>query len=296
MPSTLFDQTLAKGPKNRRPLGTVTISIALHAAALAMYVTLQLSGLGGPPVTTRLRAFVAEPEIPKPPPPATPPARETPPSSVNASAAPTESPARIDAETPTMPVAATDAVPGALLSGTATTLTAPPAGVAAAPPEPASRSSGPLRVGGDIRPPERVTYIAPIYPDIARAARVEGRVVLEATIDEWGVVKNVTVRESVPLLDRAAIAAVSKWRYAPTRLNGQPIAIVMMVTVTFQLRDEDPSVTGSLLATAPKFRAAVPMAGATQMIGVSPAPAEGRSRRSSSTISIGGTSLNRGTR
>ena len=73
----------------------------------------------------------------------------------------------------------------------------------------------------------------PVYPEIARIAHVEGKVVLEATIDEWGVVKNVTVRQSQPLLDKAAIEAVSKWRYAPTRLNGQPIAIVMMVTVTF---------------------------------------------------------------
>ena len=92
-------------------------------------------------------------------------------------------------------------------------------------------------VGGDIRPPERLTYVPPVYPDIARIAHVEGKVVLEATIDEWGVVKNVVVRQSMPLLDKAAIDAVSKWRYAPTRLNGQPIAIVMMVTVTFTLQN-----------------------------------------------------------
>ena len=77
----------------------------------------------------------------------------------------------------------------------------------------------------------------PAYPDIARVAHVEGTVVLEATIDEWGVVKNVVVRQSQALLDKAAIDAVTKWRYAPTRLNGQPIAIVMTVTVTFTLRN-----------------------------------------------------------
>jgi len=239
MPSTLFDQTFAERRKNRRPVGTVTISIALHAAALAAYATLQLTtGLGGPPVITRLSAFVAEPDLPKPPPVAPTPARATPAPNVNPDAAPAEPPSTIGPEAPTLPVATTDAVPGALLSGSGTTISAPPAaGVTTAAPDTATRPSGPVRVGGDIRPPERVTYVAPVYPDIARTAHVEGKVVLEATIDEWGVVQNVIVRQSVPLLDKAAIAAVSKWRYAPTRLNGQPIAIVMQVTVTFTLRN-----------------------------------------------------------
>jgi protein TonB len=237
MPSTLFDQTFAQRPKNRRPFGTVTISIALHAAALATYATLQLTtGLGGPPVIARLRAFVAEPDLPKPPPAAATPVHTTPSPNINPNAAPAVQPEKIEPEAPTLAVTATDAVPGAFLSGGGPTISAPPPQVSAPAADTAARPSGPQRVGGDIRPPERVTYVAPNYPDIARTAHVEGKVVLEATIDEWGVVKNVTVRQSVPLLDKAAIEAVSKWRYAPTRLNGQPIAIVMMVTVTFTLR------------------------------------------------------------
>jgi protein TonB len=237
MPSTLFDQTFAQRRKNRRPFGTVAISIALHAAALATYATLQLTtGLGGPPVITRLRAFVAEPDLPKPPPVAAAPAHATQTPDVNPNAAPAVPPEKIEPELPTLAVSAGDAVPGALLSGGAATISAPPPRVSTPTQETATRPSGPQRVGGDIRPPERVTYVAPVYPDIARAAHVEGKVVLEATIDEWGAVKNVTVRQSVPLLDKSAIEAVSRWRYAPTRLNGQPIAIVMMVTVTFTLR------------------------------------------------------------
>ena len=54
--------------------------------------------------------------------------------------------------------------------------------------------------------------------------------------------------------------------------------------------------TGNSVRTSPSDRTALPMAGATQTIGVSPAPADGRSGRSSRTISIGGTSLKRGTR
>jgi len=101
-----------------------------------------------------------------------------------------------------------------------------------APPQP----QGPIRPGGHIRPPERTGYVAPVYPPIAIQARREGTVVLEATIDETGVVRHVSVLRSVPLLDRAAIDAVRQWRYSPTRLNGVPVAIIMKVRVTFTLK------------------------------------------------------------
>ena len=90
--------------------------------------------------------------------------------------------------------------------------------------------------GGNIRAPERTSYTVPDYPVVARAAKVEGVVILEATIDEAGVVRSVKVLRSIPLLDQAAIDAVSKWRYTPTRLNGQPIAVLMTVTVRFALK------------------------------------------------------------
>jgi protein TonB len=93
-----------------------------------------------------------------------------------------------------------------------------------------------VRVGGEIKPPTRLVYVPPSYPSIAQTARIEGEVLLEATIDETGAVKNVVVRQSIPLLDRAAIEAVSKWRYSPTLLNGQPVAVIMTVGVRFSLR------------------------------------------------------------
>ena len=236
MPSTLFDQTFASTKKNRRPFGTVSISIALHVVALGILVALQLTtGLGGPPIISHLRAFAVESDLPKPPPATTPPPAKAA-VNVNPNVAPTVAPSTIEPEPPGLPVASSPGVPADWLAGITTTLAAPPP--VAKPPvaEAPTRPTGPVPVGGDIRPPERLTYVPPAYPEIARIAHVEGKVVLEATIDEWGVVKNVTVRQSQPLLDKAAIEAVSKWRYAPTRLNGQPIAIVMMVTVTFTLR------------------------------------------------------------
>jgi periplasmic protein TonB len=91
------------------------------------------------------------------------------------------------------------------------------------------------RPGGMIREPRKLVDVAPIYPDIARAARVEGLVILEATIDERGVVIDARVLRSVPLLDAAALAALKQWRYTPTLLNGVPVRVLMTVTFRFSL-------------------------------------------------------------
>jgi protein TonB len=93
----------------------------------------------------------------------------------------------------------------------------------------------PVRVGGNIKPPRKVKDAMPVYPDIARQARVQGIVILEAVIDPQGKVTNVRVLRSIPLLDQAAIAAVRQWIYEPTLLNGVPVPIVMTVTVNFSL-------------------------------------------------------------
>jgi protein TonB len=230
----LFDHSSAPARPNRKPLGTVSLSILLHLTALAGVIGLQFTSIGnGPQVVSRLRAFVADPPLPKLPPPAPQPTQAAPQVAVNPGAAPVDSLPTIAPEAPTLFVPTSAGVPGGLPTGGTPDFSGPPA---AAAPTPTPTPLPPQHVGGDIRPPARVTYVAPVYPDIARTARVEGRVVLEATIDEWGIVQNIVVRQSVPLLDRAAIDAVSKWRYAPTRLNGQPIAIIMMVTVVFTLK------------------------------------------------------------
>lgn len=90
-----------------------------------------------------------------------------------------------------------------------------------------------IRVGGQIRPPIRIKEVAPIYPAIAQSARVQGDVVIEATIDEEGNVADARVVKSVPLLDQAALEAVRQWHYQPTLLNGVPTAVVMTLTVKF---------------------------------------------------------------
>ena len=94
---------------------------------------------------------------------------------------------------------------------------------------------GPVRVGGSITAPRKIRHESPVYPPIALAARIQGTVILEATIDETGRVVNVRVLRSIPLLDEAAIESVLKWKYEPTRLNGSPVPILMSVSVRFEL-------------------------------------------------------------
>jgi protein TonB len=76
-----------------------------------------------------------------------------------------------------------------------------------------------------------------VYPAAARAARIEGKVILEAIIDERGTVDRLRVLQSYPFLDAAAMDAVSKWRYSPTQLNGVPVPVLMTITITFRLQD-----------------------------------------------------------
>lgn len=107
------------------------------------------------------------------------------------------------------------------------------------PPPPAPETPKAYRPGGAIREPRKIQDAAPQYPEIARAARVEGLVILEATIDERGFVTGARVLRSVPLLDGAALAALKQWRYTPTLLNGIPVRVLMTVTFRFSLGDRD---------------------------------------------------------
>jgi protein TonB len=101
------------------------------------------------------------------------------------------------------------------------------------PPPLPPRPKDPVPVGGVIQPPKKVVDVAPIYPPIALAARKSGLVILQAVIDEDGSVREVKVLRSDPLFDQSAMAAVTQWRFTKPTLNGQPIPVVMTVTVGF---------------------------------------------------------------
>ncbi len=93
----------------------------------------------------------------------------------------------------------------------------------------------PVRVGGALKPPMKVRDVKPIYPPIAQAAGVTGVVIIQAVIDTSGNVYSATVLRGQPLLDQAALDAVSGWQFQPTLLNGVPTPLVMTVTVNFTI-------------------------------------------------------------
>ena len=81
----------------------------------------------------------------------------------------------------------------------------------------------PVRVGGEIKRPVKTKDASPDYPQIAVISRVQGVVIIEATIDVDGTVQEARVLRSIPLLDSAALDAVKQWEFTPTLLNGVPV-------------------------------------------------------------------------
>jgi TonB family protein len=106
------------------------------------------------------------------------------------------------------------------------------------PPAPSAVASNPggtkpLRVGGTLGVPTKIKHVPPVYPEDARAAGVQGVVILEAVIDEVGAVSSARVLRSIPLLDEAALDAVRQWQFTPTLLNGAPVSVMMTITINF---------------------------------------------------------------
>jgi protein TonB len=99
--------------------------------------------------------------------------------------------------------------------------------------EPVERA---VRVGGRIKAPTKTRNVQPVYPQIAQRARVQGVVIVEATIDPGGKVRETRLLRSIPLLDQAALDAVRQWEYEPTLLNGVAVPVIMTVTVNFTLQ------------------------------------------------------------
>jgi len=103
------------------------------------------------------------------------------------------------------------------------------------PPDP-PKPSGPVRVADLPVAPRKTEDMRPIYPDIARQARIEGTVVMEAVLDPSGRVTQLHVIKSVPMLDQAALDAVRQWRYTPSVYGGRPVSVLVTITVRFTLQ------------------------------------------------------------
>jgi len=234
MPAELFHPSISSVGARRR-VSLLPLSIGVHALVLAAWFIVPLfadTELPDPP-NREMAAYV---QVTLPPPPPAPAPQEAAPRTVatsNPNFAPTEAPTDIAPEGHTgQPEDAMgiDGVPGGIVGaiGNLVDSFVPP------PPPPAEKV--PVRPGGKIEEPRKLKYIAPIYPTIALTARREGTVVIDAIIGEDGRVKQATVLKSVALLDEAALTAVRQWVFTPTRLNGEPVPVVMTVTLTFRLQ------------------------------------------------------------
>ncbi len=93
----------------------------------------------------------------------------------------------------------------------------------------------PVRAAGDVRAPKLIRRVDPLYPEIARQARIEGLVVIEAETDIYGRVRNARILGSIPLLDQAALDAVRQWVYEPMVISGRPRGVLFTLTVRFKL-------------------------------------------------------------
>ena len=91
-------------------------------------------------------------------------------------------------------------------------------------------------MGSTLQSARLIRKIDPLYPPLARTARIQGVVSLEVRIDEEGNVASVDVLSGPPLLREAAVTAVRQWKYSPTILNGEPYPVLANVTVRFVLR------------------------------------------------------------
>lgn len=245
-PLRLDGHAMGGAPYEDHHFAWAPVSLLLHGALLAAFVLVPLlSDTQAPEPGIGLRAFFAEPGAMAPPPPPPPPpaaaprsaaVRVRPPETLNPNAfvAPMVIPDEISK--PSMSLGeggVAGGVEGGVEGGVAGGIVGGLPSEVAPPPKPVTQV---IRVGGEIREPKRIVYVAPEYPLLASQAGVVGLVILEAHVGTDGRVKDVTVLRSQPIFDDSAKAAVLQWRYQPLLLNGIAMEFVLSVTVRFALR------------------------------------------------------------
>jgi len=109
------------------------------------------------------------------------------------------------------------------------------------PPLVVSRPIGPVRIAGGVIAGNRISFVAPTYPLVAKMAHLGGTVVLHAIISKTGTIQDLQVASaSNEIFEIAAIDAVRRWIYRPYLLNGQPTEVDTTITINFALRSPTP--------------------------------------------------------
>ena len=92
-----------------------------------------------------------------------------------------------------------------------------------------------VRVSAGVQQGNLISQVRPTYPAIAKSARIQGAVVLQAEISKQGTIENLRVISGHPMLVQNALDAVKQWRYKPYLLNGEPVPVETTITVNFTL-------------------------------------------------------------
>ena len=238
MPGDLFVSSDRRSPVGSRHSSVVLVSMAGHIVGIAALIVISIvvpdvlpkphaADLEWDPTANMVKLA----DIPLPPPP--PHQRiAPPPDSVPSDAPPLEAPTGI---APAKPKPTVEAPNIGLLPGGPVGVGLADVASVAPPPPPPVKPAGPIRLRTGIDTPLKTHDVAPVYPVLARTAGAQGVVIIEATIDVDGNVVSTRVLRSIPLLDAAALDAVRQWTYTPARLNGEPVAVLVTVTVNFVL-------------------------------------------------------------
>lgn len=236
------DSLIESGNRLKTKRGrTTTTAFVLEAIVVGVLVLIPLLFTEALPKAQLMMALVAPPPPPPPPPP---PAEvhivkkvET--DIVNgALRTPTKIPKKIEIvkeeEAPPPQMAGVvGGVPGGVPGGTMGGVMGSIIGSSA--PVPKMKTPDRVRVSQGVVSGLKVRDVKPTYPAIAKTARVQGNVVLQAEISKDGAIEKLQVVSGPPLLIQAAVDAVKQWRYRPYILNGEPVAVETTVTVQFTL-------------------------------------------------------------
>ncbi len=235
--------------KSGRRRAMTLLSFALQMLLLCVLILIPLIYTEALPKQQLLTLLVAPPPPPPPPPP---PAAATPiPKPVKVQSdvvngalrTPTKIPEKVEiikeeAPPPSTTVAGVvggvpGGVPGGQLGGviggivSSTPVAVPKVAV----PPPVQK----VRVSQGVAEGLLIHQIKPSYPPLARQARIQGDVVMQATISKDGSIENLSLQSGHPMLAPAAIEAVKQWKYKPYYLNGEPVEVQTQITVSFKL-------------------------------------------------------------
>jgi len=226
--------------KTRKPV-TVLISFVGQCLITAIVVLIPLIYTEALPRRELMTFLMAPPPPPPPPPPPGPPPKvrvvpkiaPKPQEMVQPKAIPRE--VAIIREDPLPPPGPVGGVVGGIDSGLAGGgVGGVLGGIIAAPPPPPPPQER-IRVGGQVQSARLVNQPRPVYPPLARQARIQGTVRLEAVINKEGLIEELTVVSGHPLLIKAAQDAVLQWQYQPTLLNGVAVEVITTIDVNFTM-------------------------------------------------------------